>query len=192
MKTYIEAGANDGVFQSCTLPLELAGEWSGILIEPNPDCFDACINNRSTVTNRFYNCALVSSDHKEDYITLYKHAGHSAMSGVIKRDDTDYAEEYKVPCRTLQSILDELNITFVDILYLDVEGFELSVLRGINFFRTLFKKIEVEIHSKSVTRFLENNSEKQSIIDFMSEANYNCVDVIIPGNANEKLIFRPK
>ena len=117
------------------------------------------------------------------------HEGHSAMAGVLKRTDTNYSGECKVTTRTLQSILDELNITTVDKMFLDVEGYELEVLKGICFKTTKFNEIEVEVHAKSVHHYQNNNSEKKEILDFMTQNNYKCIAEIDPGNANTKLIF---
>jgi FkbM family methyltransferase len=189
MKIYIEAGANDGVFQSNTLSLENTNEWKGILIEPNKASFDECVKNRSAANNWFFNCALVPLNYEHENITLFMHEGHSAMAGVLKRIDTNYSGECKVKTRTLQSILDELDITTVDKMFLDVEGYELEVLKGICFKTTKFNEIEVEVHAKSVHHYQNNSSEKKEILEFMTQNNYTCIAEIDPGNANTKLIF---
>jgi len=190
-KIYIEAGANDGVFQSCTHNLEQTGEWSGILVEPNLRSFNDCLKNRSTITNKFYNCALVSFDYSDKYIDFFTHGGHSAMGGVVKRCDTHYTNSIKVECRTLQSILDELNISIVDKFFLDVEGYELSVLKGVNFTKTTFKELEIEVHAKSVTDFRNFEIAKKDIVDYMLGVGYTCTRIIDPGDANIKLILKP-
>ena len=190
MKIYVEAGANDGVFQSCTHELEKTGEWIGILIEPNVDVYNNCVANRSS-QNNFYNCALVSFEHDRDTIPFYLHSGHSAMGGVFQRTDTQYSSVVEVPCRTLQSILDEVEISKIDKLFLDVEGFELSVLKGIDFSKTLIEEAEIEVHSCSVINYKDNNNEKVDIINFMKQNNYEVVSEYDPGNANTKLIFKP-
>lgn len=189
MKIYIEAGANDGIFQSNTLSLENTNEWRGILIEPNKVIFDQCVANRSSTSNWFYNCALVPFNHADESISLFLNDNHSAMAGVKKRTDTSYSNECKVSARTLQSILNELNITVIDKMFLDVEGYELEVLKGICFKTTCFNEIEVEVHSESANFYQNNNSEKQEILDFMVQHNYLCTSEINISNANTKLIF---
>jgi FkbM family methyltransferase len=190
MKIYIEAGANDGVFQSCTYKLEQTGEWTGVLIEPNLDVFNACVANRSS-NNYFYNCALVSFEYDKKVIPFHLHSGHSAMGGVFKRTDTEYTATIDVPCRTLQSILDELEIYKIDKLFLDVEGFELDVLKGIDFSKTLIEEAEIEVHSRSVINYKDNNNEKENIVYFMRQNNYEVISENDPSDANTKLIFRP-
>ena len=57
----------------------------------------------------------------------------------------------KRKARTLSSILDSTNApTVIDLLSLDVEGAELEVLKGINFFKYSFKYILVE--SRDINR----------------------------------------
>ncbi len=50
----------------------------------------------------------------------------------------------KVPARTLTSILDEANIPKIDFFSLDVEGFELNALQGLDFdkYRPEFMLVE--------------------------------------------------
>src|SRR5680860_384457 len=54
---FVEAGANDGIWQSNTYLLERRG-WRGVLIEPIPELFDRCRRNRPQ--SQVYNCALVA------------------------------------------------------------------------------------------------------------------------------------
>jgi FkbM family methyltransferase len=191
MKLYVEAGALDGIFQSCTHDLEQTREWIGILIEPNPESFNDLTKNRSSETNTFINCALVSFDHSENFIDFYQHRDHGAMNGVIKREDTEYKEVIQVPCKTLQSIFDEHCITFVDKMFLDVEGYELEVLKGIDFSKTTINELEVEVHAKSVQKFKDDSYERESVINFLLKNNYVQIDSPERADANAKLLFKP-
>jgi len=138
---YIEVGANDGIAQSYTYELEKMG-WKGVLIEPSKKSFISCIKNRSE-ENEFYNCALVGYEGitgiKGDF------DGHpmSSIGGVrLKREG-----KVIVPARTLNSILEELEIDKIDLFSLDVEGYEAEVLRGFNLKKYKPKYIIVEINS---------------------------------------------
>ena len=61
-----------------------------------------------------------------------------------------------VPCRTLESIFDESNISWVDFFSLDVERAEAIVLSSINFKKVQFGVILVENmwHDMAVDRIL--------------------------------------
>lgn len=51
----------------------------------------------------------------------------------------------KVPCSTMQAMLDEHNVTHVDFFSLDVEGAELIVVRTIDFSKTSIDVMMVEM-----------------------------------------------
>jgi len=139
---YIEAGANDGIVQSYTYILEKMG-WGGILIEPSKIAFKNCISNRSMDKNEFYNCALVA----QEGITGIKgdFDGHPMSSVGGKRLGRE--SQVIVPARTLNSILEELEINKIDLLSLDVEGYEAEVLKGFDLNKYKPKFIVIEINS---------------------------------------------
>jgi FkbM family methyltransferase len=166
---YIECGANDGVFYSYTYELEKLN-WNGILIEPSIKAFDECIKNRSK-NNFFYNCALVSSDNIKE---IYGDFDGSCMSSV-NGDRLKRQPQTKVECRTLTSILKELNISNIDLFSLDVEGYEMEVLKGLNFNIYSPQYILIEVY--------ENN--KNEIFSFMTKNNYDYVDNITGYNITD-------
>jgi FkbM family methyltransferase len=61
-----------------------------------------------------------------------------------------------VPVRTLESILDEYNVTEVDFCSIDTEGSELSIVKSINFDKTFIKVF-----------IIENNYQESTIEDFL-------------------------
>lgn len=145
---FIEAGACDGIFQSNTYYLETELNWTGILIEPNPIYSKECMDNR--VKSIVYQCALDSFDCKNETTILYDVAPKGAMGtvgggGIWNNDQLPYAIMHdKIPVKTLDSILDKENPKSIDFLSLDVEGYELNVLLGIDFNKYKPKVILVE------------------------------------------------
>lgn len=142
---FIEAGANDGINQSNTLYFEKYKNWRGLLIEPIPELAIKCKQNRPKCIVE--NCALVSSKYKDKTIEIQYANLMSVISGGMKTIDEEslhiaqglkvqnIPETYRtiVPARTLSSILDEHNIDNIDLFSLDVEGYELEVLKGVDF-----------------------------------------------------------
>jgi hypothetical protein len=61
------------------------------------------------------------------------------------------AHEFSVPARTLSSLLDEIEAPDVDLLSLDVEGYEPQVLRGLDLSRHAPHYILVEIRDGDTT-----------------------------------------
>lgn len=152
---FIEAGANDGKTQSNTLLFERYRGWSGLLIEPIPELFDQCKRNRPFC--KLYQAALVSRDYQQSSIKIHAcglmstvvgsmgsaeaEANHIALGSKIQSVQPYLIE---VPAKSLSDILDENGVEQVDLLSLDVEGFEAEALRGIDFDRHAPKYILVE------------------------------------------------
>lgn len=140
---FVEAGANNGKSQSNTLFLERCRGWHGILVEPIPELYEACKNFRSKC--RVYHAALVAEDYSSDSIQMQYCNLMSLVSGAMKTEDADAQHVslgaqvqgvvpymVTVPARTLSDILDDAGVEHVDLLSLDVEGFEGSALRGLD------------------------------------------------------------
>lgn len=142
---FIEAGANDGYQQSNTYYLERMRGWRGVLVEAIPELYERCKRERPNAA--VYNCALVDGAFAEP--TIEMHFAHlmSVAAGAMKSEDEmahhiqsgleiqriDRSYTVQVPTRTLQSILDEQPQPLqIDFFSLDVEGFELNVLKGMN------------------------------------------------------------
>ena len=196
MKFYVEAGANDGIQQSRSLHLKDDLAYHGIMIEPIPVAFNMCCKNRDSKNHTFINAALVPFDYEYNEICLYGRAGpidprglpQSLMSCVsdsncIKNEPERFTQEpiYKIGARTLQSILDELKVKELEYLFLDVEGYEASVLKGISK-DTIINNCEVELHN------LANHEEEKQIITICEE--FNLINSrTIEDDGNYKLIF---
>jgi FkbM family methyltransferase len=143
---FIEVGANDGVSESNTYYLEKIKSWQGVLIEPIPHLFRQCVVARPQA--KVFNAALVSADYSETTVVMQNRHLMSVVKGVFSNPEEDKQNlekakhyhnidnaEIHVPARTLTSILDEANAPQIDFFSLDVEGFELNVLKGLDFQR---------------------------------------------------------
>jgi len=72
------------------------------------------------------------------------------------------AKEIKVPTKTLDTLLKELNISKIDLIKIDTEGFEYEILEGAGETISKFKpKMIVDVHSEElrekIIRFLLKN-----------------------------------
>lgn len=170
MKFYIEAGANDGLFQSRSLNFIHNYEYTGILIEPLPWLYKQCCINRPKNT-LIYNCALVDFEYENNSIELHLHHMHSSMSAINKSIHETYNNSIQVPARTLESILEENNITHIDYLFLDVEGYEYNVINGINFNKRTFNNIEIECHYSLMNKSMDEEIKQHT--EFLSNHYYN-------------------
>lgn len=187
-KIYIEAGAHDGIFQSRSIQFKNNNEYFGLLIEPHFETYQQCIINRNNEFCKIYNAALVSFDFKSTEIQLGIHSQYTAMNSIVKPSNQNYIDTINVPAKTLQSILDENDISVVENFYLDVEGYEKNVLNGINFNKTKFNNIELECHYPFID--LTEDEEINMYISYFNNLNYKLSDKIIDDGL-PKLIFIP-
>lgn len=160
---FVEAGANDGFTQSNTYWLERFRGWSGVLVEPMPEL--AARTRIERPKAEVVSCALVPAD--EDGGTVTMRFG-SLMSSVLGSHGDDEEErawvapglvlgwtdpyDAHVPARSLTAVLDEAQAPEVDLLSLDVEGYELQVLQGLDLERHAPRWMLIEVHDPETDR----------------------------------------
>jgi FkbM family methyltransferase len=141
---FVEAGAYDGYWGSNTYWFERFRGWSGVLIEPLPEL--ANLARKERPRSQVFQCALVPPEYREDVVKLRYGGTMSVLAGAWDGDEEEHARtgahmegletfEIEVPARMISEILDEASITHIDLMTLDVEGFEASVLRGLDLTR---------------------------------------------------------
>ena len=153
--TFVELGAFDGMSQSNTVWLEMHRGWRGLLVEAIPEAYERCVRNRPLAT--VVNCACVSDTYPDPTVEMVYAGLMSIVRGARSTDEADEAwvslgedlqklERYtcSVPARTLSAVLDEHELRTIDLLSLDVEGYEVDVMKGLDLERFEPRHIVVE------------------------------------------------
>lgn len=182
--TFIEAGANDGLSQSNTWHLEKRLGWSGILVEPIPEFAQLCKRFRSKSV--VYNCALGSFDQENQIVTLrygalmtavegtdnlHMHGGSVAShaeAGARMAGDQPY--EFQSTIRTISTLAKLNGMKHVDLFSLDVEGFEINVINGIDFEELSIGYILIE--TSNIDSVKEILSRYYKLIETLSKHDY--------------------
>lgn len=152
---FIEAGANDGYVQSNTYWLERFRGWSGLLVEAMPELADEARRNRPDAA--VVQTALVPEGYGQDTIRMTFGDLMTRVSSGDGKGDAEWAAgglqsgwrdpyEAEVPAQTLSAVLDSVGAPEVDLLSLDVEGFEPHVLAGLDLERHAPRWIAIEVH----------------------------------------------
>lgn len=181
---FVEAGANDGISQSNTCFYEREKNWTGLLVEPNVSKFNQCKINRPK--SYVENYALVSKNYNGNTIqgdfsdTNYNSLVASVTDigdwdNIYLRSRRNYIVDNNVNLATVETItltklLDKHGITNIDFFSLDVEGYEISVLNGLDFYRFRPKYILIE-----TANFVEIQDKMKK---YMTDKNYKFVKAL--------------
>jgi FkbM family methyltransferase len=166
---YVDVGANDPHRLSNTYGLYLRG-WGGITIEPIRALYEK--HKKMRPRDRQFNVGLGGSDHS--LLKFYELDPH-VLSTFDERTATAYIgggiakkiASYNLPIRSLTSVLDEVAPHKIDLLSIDVEGFELPVLKGFDFSKYHPRMIILEAASA-----IGENSDTHEVDDLLAVAGY--------------------
>jgi FkbM family methyltransferase len=138
---FVEVGAFDPVALSQPWTLEQRG-WEGLLIEPIPAHAENLRRNRRA---RVFEVAC-------GHPRQHGRVAQMSLAGGLSSLHTNQGPSVNVRVVTLDSVLLEAHVQRIDFLSVDVEGFELDVLRGFSFERYRPKLILLEDFAENLEK----------------------------------------
>jgi FkbM family methyltransferase len=163
---FVEAGAYDGYTESNTYYLERFCGWRGLLVEPVAIMYREAVLDRPR--SRVVQCALVPPEAAgkparlwfggKMTVTAGAQGGNErdrewAGTSLIRRERDVYP--FEVPGRTLSELIDEARAPAIDLLSLDLEGYEAEALRGLDLERHAPRYLLVEAHGAEARARIE-------------------------------------
>ncbi|WIA16431.1 hypothetical protein OEZ85_013119 [Tetradesmus obliquus] len=158
---FVESGAHDGTSLSNTVFLEANRNWTGLLVEANPELFEMLVSSSNRTASTAINACLSPSGKREvlDFalggflggLTGYMSEAHDhRMKSEIKAagdaaGPTNTGRTVSVTCWPLHEMMAALGKTRVDYWSLDTEGSEAAILNA-----TDFDKVDVSVMTVEV------------------------------------------
>ncbi len=172
---FLDVGAHIGYFSMKAAPR--VGRTERVLaFEPNPETLKLLRDN--VTANRAGNITVepIACTDREQQLTLYASAGFNTGMSSLSRENADitYKEApraYAVRGRPIDDVVQDRKLTRVDAIKIDVEGAEVSVLRGaVETLRRFHPKLVVEIVPEQLANF---KTTPDDLIAIVRNAGYN-------------------
>ena len=168
---FVEVGCIDGRRHSNTLTFEERG-WRGLCVEAHTGYIEMLQKNRPN--SMICACAVGEAD--QDQVTFYANRWGS-LSSLDKSKEHEFKsrfgprfagfEEQIVQKRRLDTLFKTYGLSEIDILSIDIEGYEVEALKGLDFrqFRPLVIVIESEsrAHRRQMEAILLPNGYVRSV-----------------------------
>ena len=136
---FLECGAAGGEVLSNSLFFELHRNWTGVLIEGNPQYYRKLLSkNRNAFVVRA--CLSPTTTPK-----IVKYTTKGMLSGIVN----SRARANTIQCFPLNSVTAALGIRHIDYMSLDVEGPELNILQTVNWSQLSIDVLTVEYRART-------------------------------------------
>lgn len=167
---FIQIGANDGISWDPIRELVLRDNWSGILYEPGDEAFQQLLANYSNKNNLIFEKKAVSDYDGEGNLFCGTTTPHFTLSfeKAVHMFDVE-PQELKVQIVSPKTIIEQYNIKKIDLLQIDAEGVDLTIIKAFPFdvikprvIRFEYVSIDVNeaitfLESKGYTNYIDSN-----------------------------------
>lgn len=145
---------------SNTFMYERCFNWTGLLIEAQPDNFESLQYHSGRQSTKILSAVCASGTDPPVVRMTRPQSGHGNVAKQVKVSGINTVE---VPCAPLSTIIDSTGLSREDIVFfsLDVEGAELDVLRTVSPSRFKIIMVETELNVKGVGQVSDRKTIEQ-------------------------------
>ena len=189
---FLDVGAHIGYFSIKAAP-QVGPNGRVVAFEPNPETLKLLRDN--VAVNHAENIVVepIACTDRVQNLTLYAAPNVNTGASSLSQQNAsisagDLPRPYSVRGRPIDDVVRELNLSRVDAIKIDVEGAEVSVLRGALQTLTRFHpKIVVEVIASQLASFQTTPEDVSSVI---KSAGYNVSKPLNPEAADWEWIFK--
>jgi FkbM family methyltransferase len=189
----VQIGANDGKMADPIHNLVKKYKWNGLFIEPVEYLFNKLKKNYEGCDSLiFENLAITEENGYVDFYQFPQELENNedfpywapGMGSVLKPFDSPGHNTLKqknfqmvirkTPCMTFNSLVEKHNINEIDLLQIDVEGYDGQLIKSINFDKIKPKYIRYE--DKHINRAYNEkltNINSEQVIEYLESVGYN-------------------
>lgn len=151
-----------------------------VLTEQDKDCriHEVALADESSTRKLFFNAAPATNSLKK----LHPDAG-----SIWENENLKNVSAVNIETKTLDDLTNSINIDQIDILKIDVQGAEFSVLLGGKYLLSN-QKIGVIFFEHIVADTYEDQKPLQAYLELMTSYNYTLLDVIEPVRRNARIL----
>jgi FkbM family methyltransferase len=143
--------------------------------EPDKQCFIQLEQNfkRFQIPGKCFPVAITDQQGQSQFYVYANRANNS----FLLREDSERAgaQSVTVPCDTLDGLEKELSVLKCPMLKIDVQGFEMAVLRGA---KSLLKRCMYVQMEVSLRHSYEGNAHAADLFSVMREYGFRCLDIL--------------
>jgi FkbM family methyltransferase len=182
---YIDVGCHHAFLNNNTYPLYKRG-WNGINIDIDFNTIDSFNYFRRNDCN-----IQIAASHEKGNTDLFFYHNRAAKNTLSKTNGLNAKEIRTILTDTLNNIINNSKFKdhTIDFLSIDVEGFELNVLKGFDFKKYKPKLVVVEFIQPEVKEFFHQkieNIQNSELYTHMSNQDYKLINWI-----HDDLVFVP-
>lgn len=166
--TFVDIGANSGYYSAWALSL-LKGQGRIVAIEPDPEALLYLSSTRDANNSGIMSVMPYAASSQEGKHVLFRNRDNRGDNRLYENELCQ--DQATIECRTVDSILSDLGITSVDLVKIDVQGYEGHVLQGMK--ETLGRSPKVTLLVEFWPWGLSKaGSDAAGLLDFLAEIGF--------------------